>query len=180
MPAGTWAEWAAGVGAVALLAWTWWAWRHDRSTTEEQHRRAAAALVSVWFEPDLPGISAWGMAVENRGPEVIYEWEACTWWVRLGEPHPGPHWETRHLSSLEHGPLPAGRKRQRALAHGEVPIPSSAATAVKAAMIWRDPAGDRWWLRYGGALHASDSKPPYPWASRSLPGQDAAVGVVPD
>lgn len=180
MPAGTWAEWAAGVGAVALLAWTWWAWRHDRSTTEEQHRRAAAALVRVWFEPDLPGISAWGMAVENRGPEVIYEWEACTWWVRLGEPHPGPHWETRHLSSLEHGPLPAGRKLQRALAHGEVPIPSSAATAVKAAMIWRDPAGDRWWLRYGGALHASDSKPPYPWASRSLPGQDAAVGVVPD
>src|SRR5690349_14696328 len=105
---GSWAEWVAGIAALALLAWTWWAWREDGRRRQELRRREIAARVNVWFEPDVPEFSAWGMVVENGGTEVVYEWEACVWWVRDGAPPPGPHWETRSLTSSNQGPLRPG------------------------------------------------------------------------
>lgn len=168
---GTVGEWAAFVGAAAAIATTLLLRHLDHVRAERQRILERASKVNVWFQaPNTPpeNASEWLMVVENRSELPLNDWEAAVWWFRQGAPGGGIHTETRAMSASTTGPLrPEGKFvqeiRRQDPHHGDV-FPQAPARDMRAAITWRDPSDDRWWLRLGAQLLDARSRWPLPWA----------------
>lgn len=172
---GTAGEWASAIGALLVVGVTILIWRADHRRLEQRLVLDSAAKVNAWFQaPGTPpdNRTYWQMVVANQSDLPVYEWDAAVWWVRTGPPNGGPHYETLSMSSTTHGPLTPHVRRTADLRfltpQGEV-LPSNPSQDFRISVTWRDPKGNRWWIRYGGELRESTDRWPLPWTLRAEP-----------
>lgn len=173
---GTVGEWAAAVAAAAVIGFTLSIWLADRRREARRSILAEAAKVNAWYEGPRTNdaeIGAWTLVVANAGASAIYEWTAAVWWTRTGPSGGGTHWETRVLDGVNQGPLAPGDRRKLRIDlhdahHGDV-FPDHPMNDLRVSITWRDPTGDRWWIRYGSSLLDQAERFPEPWNVRGEP-----------